>query len=31
MDIKTAAEMLKDNLPAIYGYAVRNLYESGDA
>ncbi len=31
MDIKTAAEMLMDNLPAIYGYAVRNLYEYGDA
>ncbi len=27
MDIRTAADMLKDNLPAIYGYAVRNLYE----
>ena len=31
MDIKTAAEMLRDNLPAIYGYAVRNIFDYGDA
>ena len=31
MDIKTAAEMLLGNLPAIYGYAVRNIFDYGDA
>ncbi len=31
MDIKTAAELLLDNLPAIYGYAVRNIFDYGDA
>ncbi len=31
MDSKTAAKLLKDNLPAIYGFAVRNLYDYADA
>ena len=31
MDIKTAAQMLTENLPAIYGFAVRNLYDAGEA